>query len=275
MKNRLAVCTVTFQKKAPEEFLPVIAKLGFTNIDIWHRQLRADMTKAELEKIVDLAASFGLRIVSLCGSFGSKYMDASEEIRETGLEMDKRWIDLAADIGAKVARVFLGTIEREDKVFSVGVPYLRRLVEYAGQKGIVLGMENHRGYYSGIPEGAIKICQEIKSAYLGILYEPGNLLGEGYDFQEEFYHQAPYIVHLHLKDGYPAYYDDKYGKGYRLHSTLLGKGDLDIPWIFKHLKEINYQGYVSVEYESWHEEYNLPPIKEGLTACNAYLKKII
>ena len=271
---KLSVCTVCFQKQSPMEYLPNLAPTGFKYLDLYHRQLPISSTAEERKRIVDFISASGFEIVSLCSGFGHNYLDPDEAIRLKRLEEDKIGIDLAADSGAKVARVFLGTTEREEVVFKTGVPLLKELVAYAESRGIVLAMENHRGYYSGTPEGALRLCAEINSPSLGILYEPGNLLGEGYDFKREFYFQAPYIVHMHLKDGFPRYYDDKYGKGYRLHSTLLGEGRLDVPWIFEHLQEINYQGCVSYEYESWHSEYNLPPIPEGLKQAFEYLQNI-
>lgn len=49
----------------------------------------------------------------------------------------------------------------------------------------------------------------------------------------------------------------------RLCCTLFGKGRLDIPWLINGLREINYGGNVSVEYEAcWHPEYHLPPAED-------------
>ena len=78
---------------------------------------------------------------------------------------------------------------------------------------------------------------------------------------------------LVLKDGYPAKFNDKYASQ-RLYCTAFGKGKLDIPYILRKFKEINYRGFVPVEYEARHPEYHLPPVETGLKDCLDYLRTL-
>ena len=66
-----------------------------------------------------------------------------------------------------------------------------------------------------------------------INYDIGNSASLGYDPEEEFNAYGEKITDLHIKDRL-------LGKG----PVPLGKGNADIPKIFKLLSKINYQGIV-------------------------------
>jgi hypothetical protein len=99
----------------------------------------------------------------------------------------------------------------------------------------------------------------------------GRMFGALEDYKSGLTEQKEHIVHVHLKDGYPHYFGEDGFAPQRLSCTILGEGELDILWVLESLKEMDYEGYVSVEYESWHKEYGLPEVEEGLCRCKDYL----
>jgi sugar phosphate isomerase/epimerase len=210
---------------------------------------------------------FRVKICSLAGSVGSEFDNDGKTVRDKEIEKVKKEIDLAVDVGATVIRVGPGHGENLDKIWDKIIPCLKEVTKYAEKKNIKIGMENHSGGIACKAEQAAKVCQEISSKYLGIIYEPGNLFGALEDYKKGFEIQKDYIVYVHLKDGYPHYFGNDEYAPQRLFCTVFGKGELDIPWILQSLKETDYRGFVSVEYESWHKEYNLPEVESGLKEC--------
>jgi len=68
---------------------------------------------------------------------------------------------------------------------------------------------------------------------------------------------------LHLKDFDPA----------KKKEVIVGQGALDVPGIVTVLKEINFKGYVNLEYEL-NEQNPTPDMAEGLRALAAAVKKV-
>ncbi|MDP2998966.1 MAG: sugar phosphate isomerase/epimerase family protein, partial [Bryobacterales bacterium] len=110
----------------------------------------------------------------------------------------KKWVDVAEKLGAGHIRVFGGAVPKgstEDQAAGWVVEVLKRAAEYAGGKGVTLGIENH----GGITERAERIIQIVKaidSPWVGINVDTGN-------FRKDAYTQLrmcmPYAVNSQVK----------------------------------------------------------------------------
>ena len=270
-----SVCTIGLRHKKVEEAFQIMSRVGCKYADVLaygkDAHLSRGMSKQEREGVTKLAEKCGIKICSLAGSIGSEFDNDDKSIRDREIEKVKQEIDLAVDVGASVVRVSPGHGENLDGIRDKIIPALKEVAGYAEEKNIKMGMENHSGGIAGKAEQAAGLCKEVGSKSLGIIYEPGNLFGALEDYKKGFEIQEDYIVHVHLKDGYPHYFGNDGFAPQRLFCTLFGRGKLDILWVLKKLEEIRYEGFVSVEYESWHKEYNLPPVEDGLNRCMEYL----
>jgi len=93
------------------------------------------------------------------------------------------------------------------------------------------------------------------------LYEPCNLLHGGVDYKGVFDRFAPWITHVHVKDG-----RSEDGKFVRTH---LGDGEVDIGWVVENLERIGYEGDYALEYEIC----DIEPIESGLPRWLDYFKQ--
>jgi L-ribulose-5-phosphate 3-epimerase len=88
----------------------------------------------------------------------------------------RNWVDVASRLGAGHIRVFGGTVPKgttEDQAAGWVKEMLKTASEYAGSKGVMLGLENH----GGITEKAdtiIGIVKAIDSPWVGINLDTGN-----------------------------------------------------------------------------------------------------
>ena len=169
-------------------------------------------------------------------------------------------------LGARHCRTLSGQrhpgMSRADGIART-VEGITRSLEYAARRGVVLCMENH--YKDGTwryPEFAqpedifLEILERIDSPNFGVQYDPSNALVGGYDplrFLEKVKHR---VVSMHASDRYlapGATLDDlATGDGALGYAAALthgetGKGSNDYDAIFRILREVDFDGWISIE----------------------------
>ena len=123
---------------------------------------------------------------------------------------------------------------------------------YAEERGVFLGMENHKGSIAGNPDWCVELCEAVGSKHFGVLYEPCNLLHAGVDYRNALATFGEWVTHVHVKDGRV-----RDGGFERCH---LGEGDVDAKWVFDNVEALGYTGDYALEYEIC----DLEPIETGL-----------
>jgi sugar phosphate isomerase/epimerase len=109
----------------------------------------------------------------------------------------------------------------------------KECADYAGKKGIFLGMENHHGIVDD-PDNLVKIVRAVDSPWAGINFDSGNFNTE--DPYADLIKIAPYAVNVQLK--------------MEIKRKGAAKSEpSDIPRVIKILKDANYQGWFTLEYE--------------------------
>jgi len=279
---KISFCTVSLIKHTEhlEQVFRLMNRTGLKYADVRStapfQHVSRMMKHAERKNVLGLAEKYGIRICSLAGSTGSKLASNDEKTREIELAEIKKEIDLAEELGASVIDTGTGLPDNPDpspELVDRIVPYLREAASYGASKGVKMGSENHGGSFHVYTDKLGEFCEKVGSKNFGVIYEPGNLFGNLRDYRKGFEDQKGHIVHLHLKDGYPFFFRDSSEP--RLYCTVYGMGKLDIPWVIRRLKEIDYKGFISIEYEAWHPEYNLPEPEKGIKECFEYLERVI
>jgi sugar phosphate isomerase/epimerase len=131
---------------------------------------------------------------------------------------------------------------------------LRESLPVAGRLGLTLTVEN-LGILAdlyGRSEQILGICEAV-GPELKVTFDAGNFLLAGEDSLEALDRLAPRVAHVHFKDwkvvpvGTPCAYPGVDGRHYQ--GTALGDGQVNLPGAVRRLKQLGYQGTVSVEYE--------------------------
>ena len=157
------------------------------------------------------------------------------ELQNAEVENAKKWIDVAGKVGATHVRVFGGPIPKgatETQAIPWAVEVLKRSADYAGSKGILLGVEDDGGLTT-TAEPTVEIVKRADSPWVGINLDTGNFPKNGYS---QVALCLPYAVNVHFKENIA----DEDGKKQKADwDRLLGM-----------FAQAGYRGYISLEYES-------------------------
>jgi sugar phosphate isomerase/epimerase len=157
----------------------------------------------------------------------------------------KHWIDHAAVLGAPHIRVFAGAPKDIDHSLAVKncIASLEECCDYAGSKGIFLGLENHGGIVAEVP-AMLEIINGVKSPWLGVNLDTGNFHTD--DPYADLAKVAPWAVNVQVK----------------VEMKPRGATEplaADLPRLATILRNANYQGFVVLEYEAKEDAFKAVP----------------
>jgi sugar phosphate isomerase/epimerase len=187
-----------------------------------------------------------LRGIAISGTaIGNDFTHPPGEKLNEQIKLAKTWVDIAAILGAPHIRIFAGSgkgISKEEaKKMCIGA--IEECSDYAGTKGIFLGLENHGGIVAEADD-ILDIVRAVKSPWVGINLDTGNFHTD--DPYADLAKCAPYAVNVQLKADI-----QKHGQK---------QEPSDLPRLAKILREANYQGYVALEYESAEDPWKAVPV---------------
>jgi L-ribulose-5-phosphate 3-epimerase len=225
------------------------SQLGADGVDILHRQMESE-ERPYLQKLKRTAFLNGVDLI--CLSIHQDFVDPDPAVRQKQIDHTLRCIELAHEMGIPSIRLNSGrwnTIESFDTLmehrgeepvlpghteaegFQWCIDCIEKCLPRAEELGVLLALENHWGLTRS-PEGLLRIVNAIKSPWLGVLMDTGNFLEDPYPKLEKI---APQAVFVQAKTYYGG------GEWYTL--------DLDYRRVAKILADVNYRGYVSLEFE--------------------------
>ena len=242
-----------------EKVIDEAARMGVAGIDVLHRQMEGE-DNAYLQRLKKHAFLNGIAMT--CLSIHQSFVSPDKEFLAKEIEHTRRCIRIAAEMGIPCLRLNSGrwnTIKSFDELmknrgvepilagyteedgFKWCIDSIEKCLSTAEEEGVLLALENHWGLCS-TPEGQLKIRNAIDSPWLGLLLDTGNFLEEPYDKLQKI---APYTSFVQAKTYYGG------GEWYSL--------DLNYERIFSILKGVNYQGYVSLEFEGKEDPFTAVP----------------
>ena len=186
-----------------------------------------------------------LRGVAISGTaVGNNFAHPEGGQRAREIADVKAWIDRAAVLGAPHIRVFAGQSKEIDAAASrkLCIAALEECCDYAGTKGIFLGVENHGGIVAEA-DGLLEIIKAVQSKWIGVNLDTGNFHTD--DPYGDLAKCAPYAVNVQVKA--------------EIQSRGHQKEAADYKRIAQILRDANYQGYVALEYEAAGDPWKAVP----------------
>jgi len=256
------------QSKSVESCMQLAKDAGFEGIEL---ALAADgpigmkSSDAEIIAIKKASEKIGIEICSLATGLYWQFSLTSnrEDIREKAKQVVKRQIDVAALLGVDCILVCPGTVgvdfKPEDVVPDAGnieffagseiidydVAYeraqkaLMELAPYAGEKGVIIGIENIWNKFLLSPLEMKNFLDEINSPFVGAFLDVGNMLLFGYP-EHWIKILNKRIKKVHFKDF------RRDAKGLAGFVDLLA-GDVDWVKVIDAFEAVGYHGWASAE----------------------------
>ena len=241
-------------KMTMEDVIGKAVELGIAAVDMtayWFKSTEP----AYLASLRHLACKNGVCFSGAAAGASTVQADAGR--RAQALEEIKKWTDVTESLGASHLRVFAGKLPPGATVeqgIHWTVETLKVACEYAGKKGVTLGVENHEGITQNA-DVCIELVHRVDSPYLGINLDITNFIATP---QADAYAQIeatlPYATHSHIRD-------------------LFGDGQaVDLERVWSLFARANYKGFMSAEYEGKEDPLTgVPKLVERIkTLCRKY-----
>jgi sugar phosphate isomerase/epimerase len=210
---------------------------------------RIEQTKREIRESC-------LKIACVSSSANLYFGDQAKRAKELGDA--RRFIDLAASLGAPCVRVFGGKEESDtsrlpDQETKARVAAgLHELGNYAGPHGVTVLIESHDHFTAST---SLKdVLRAANSDHVGLLWDAHHTFADSNEDPEFTVKQIGlWIRHTHLKDSTGSGEDRKY--------VLTGLGNVPIRRQIESLRSVGYKGFYCFEWEKlWHPDLEAPEI---------------
>ena len=255
------------------QVLDFAAAHGYAAVELRGLQDAMDLTRrpefapARISDTRGQLTQRGLAVSCLGSSANLHEMDAVK--RAAQLDEARRFIDLAAAIGAPYVRVFgneyVAGVPRDQMLVHIARG-LGELGRYARDKGVTVLIESH-GDFTDSPS-LLALLERAGSPAVALLWDAHHTFVSGKEQPEDTVRQlGRWIRHTHLKDSVPAGNDRRY--------VLTGTGDVPVRRQVEALMKSSYRGYYSFEWEKrWHPEIEEPEVAlaQFVTMVSEYLR---
>lgn len=280
---KIGVITDCLQKNCGES-IKLAATLGLDGVQIYATTGEFSpqtLTEENKNYYKQLLRDNNLVVSALCGDMGGYGFEIAED-NPSRVEKTKRIIDLAVEFGTSVVTTHIGVIpaDKNEPRYAVMLAALTECGLYAKEKGVTLAIETG-------PEKATTLLGFLNDTKggVGVNLDPANFaMVTGQDPVEAVRLLKNYIVHTHAKDGVKLNDDmtpteiyhafalggvDALNACKSFQETPLGEGSVDWPAYVAALKEIGYDGFLTIERETGADP--CADIKNGVD----FLKKLI
>ncbi len=220
------------------------------------------LTKEDRKDILKYVNDNGLVFSALCADFGLHFNEKGTN--EEGILRTMKMMDLAVDLDTRVITTHIGRVPDDEncEAYYNIVSTIERLGKYGDKIGVSFATETG-------PEMAIKLRgilekADTKSAKVNL--DPANfVMCAGQDPVEAVHILKDYIVHTHAKDGIKLSDDD-------YEEKPLGSGGVPFPEYIAALKEVGYDGFLTIEREAGATRFQ--DIKNAVAFLSDILKKL-
>ena len=229
--------------------IDLAAGMGFDGVEILHRQMTSE-DNAYLQDLKHRAFVNGLDLMGF--SIHQGFVSPDPAVRQRNIDHTIHCIELAYKLGIPTMRLNTGrwgTIrsfnalmankgiepipagQTEDEAFKWVIDSIEKCLPRAAECGVCMGLENHWGL-ARTAAGMLRIYNAIQSPWLKLTLDTGNFLDHMYEQQRQV---APHTVLVQAKTYFGG------GEWYTL--------DIDYPRVARILRDANFGGYISLEYE--------------------------
>lgn len=216
-------------------FIDWCAEMNLSGTELTSYYFKEGFGKKYLQELKRRAFNNGVTVSGT--AIANNFCMAKGQKKQKEIDHVKKWIDYSADFFAPHIRIFAGTLpDGVDK--KTGIQWVAdgivECLEYAAERGIYLGIENHGGI-TARAAGHLAICDAVGDhPWFGINLDTGNYRTNPY---EELEMAAPRAVNVQVKV-------EIYKKDQKTKQLA------DLSRFKDILVDAGYKGWVALEYEA-------------------------
>jgi sugar phosphate isomerase/epimerase len=224
-----------------------------------------DSTPEYVDSIREHAAKAGVPLSNM--AIGANFFQDDPAAIAAEVKRVKEYVDLADRLGIRLMRhdvVGHGAQPGDDTPqFEAAlpkiVPAVQEIARYAATKGITTSLENH-GFFVQAADRIRRIIHAVGESNFKTTLDIGNFVCVDEDPAVSVPQNLPHAMIVHFKDFYIRPAENNPGEGWfrsrggkYLRGAVVGNGDIDLRSVAKSIKESDYSGYASIEFEG-HED---------------------
>lgn len=257
---KTALLSAMFPELMLDELILKLSAWGYDAIELnaeelpWaapHVTPQTDVAARRL--ILRAAAERRLGISAVCAHVSLVSADPDE--RSAAVDLVRGCIDLAHDLGTEVVHGLTGPVPAgvdPAQAWEWAVPAVRACAKYAHRKDIKFAMEAIVNHVVFRVADMQRLLEEVGGVPLYVNFDPSHYQVGGDDIAAAVRTFGQRIVHVHMKDAQ--------GVPENFTFPALGMGQVDFAGMMAALREVDYNGYLSVEYEA--DRFGDPTPKE-------------
>lgn len=238
----------------------MISQFVHTPHDLSHPdQANRDAAVADWKRAVGIGSELGAKLINMVSSHPFAMRDTVEIPRITTKPLVQMYATRGTPVGADW-----------DRNFQDYVAALRACAEACAAAGTTMTIEPHPGRYIANHDGALRLLEHVDSPAMGINFDPSHTFPMGDYPNISIYRLNKHIKHLHVSDN----------DGVTNVHWRPGEGKIDWKAMFAALKEIGYDGVVSIELEdvpgvSRGPNSNAPGVYRNVTATDEFVAETV
>lgn len=251
--NLVTFSTLACPEWSSETVIAKAAEFGYDGIE-WRggpqghvQPLLSSSARHALRRSIANAGLFALALTAYTSFVADDPAERAANVNELRL-----YADLAADLGARYVRAFVGKLPpgaRPGALYGRIADCLEAAARHAESVGVMIAVEPHDDFVRSAT--IAPVLERVTHPALGVIWDIGNAFSVGEEPEDGYNLLGNRLAYVQVKDGT--------GQGSTWQLTSLGQGQVPLGRAFKRL--LAYAGAFSVEWErAWHPELDPPEV---------------
>jgi len=255
-----AFSTNAFKKFSLKDTINILSEIGYNGIeilcDIPHAYPKT-LTNSDINELKQLLSKLKISISNLNAftlfaigdTHHPSWIENDFESRKIRIDHTLDCIKLARKLGVSNIStepggpvINQGLSENELlRIFENGI---NEILKTAESENVTVLVEPEPGLLIENSEQFIKFIKNFDSKHIGLNFDIGHFFCVGEDPSQVIYKLSEYVRHVHLED---------IAADRTHHHLMLGEGAIDIDSVFKSMKDIGYEGFITIELYPYQE----------------------
>jgi sugar phosphate isomerase/epimerase len=249
---KTSVFSVMAADYTAEELALKLKELGFNGIEwavgyknaLWDKSKEWHLSEVNIEeeakKLRDICKGNGLEICSLGTRVNCKEPERFKQVAKAANILNCKGLRIwVAEYNASVNYYDL---------YKETIAHLKTIQDICKDFKVKALLEIHGTSIIPSASSAIRILENFDSKYIGVIYDAGNMVQEGYEkWQMGMEILGKYLSHVHIKNNAWFLRETENGKKWFCTPTSLKDGIADYKEIVSALKNVGYNEWLSLE----------------------------